>query len=329
MPVLATRLAHEWLLAEPPQVVEVRAGRRIGSELIRKVECRVEHLRRMDDFIGGGDPYQLVTRELQATVRLLSQASYSEHLGRRLLGAVGGLSHVAGWVAVDAGEEAAASRYYATGIQAAHAAGDRALAANLISLSYLYSNTTSPHHRREAVLLAHTANAGAERHVTATCQALLQERIAWAHARAGELRQTERALGEADRAFDDRRPEDDPAWVYWLDRDEVDVMAGRCYTELEQPQRAEPLLRGVLGHYDERRARETVLYGSCLAQGYIQAGELEGAARQATRALMVAAGVNSARGNGRVRFLHHQLQPHRQVPAVREFEDLYQELAGW
>jgi transcriptional regulator with XRE-family HTH domain len=318
MPVLASRLAHEWLLAEPPQVVEVRSGRRIGVDLIGKIERRVAHLRHMDDFIGGGDLYQLVERELRATVRLLSQAAYSEQLGKRLLGAV-----------ADAGHEAAAGRYYVAGIQAAHAAGDRAMAANLISLlGYLHSNAGTAHQRREAVLLAQTALAGAGRRVTATCRALLCERVAWAHARVGDLRRTERALGEADRAFERRRPADDPGWVYWLDRDEVDVMAGRCYTELEQPRRAEPLLRGALGHYDERRARETVLYRSWLAQGYVQAGELEEAARQSSRALLVAAGVNSARGNGRVRFLRQQLLPYRAVPAVREFEELFQELAG-
>ncbi len=292
-PTLAARLAHEWLIAEPPQVIEVHAGRRIGEELLGRIERRVEYLRRLDDFIGGGDSYQLVRRELDVTARLLKGAAYTETLGKRLLKAAGELSQVAGWIAVDAGQHAAAIRHYATGIHAAHAAGDPLLAANLVSLlSYLYANADNPY---EAVLLAHTA---------------------------------ERALGEADRAFDDRRPEDDPGWAYWLDRDEVDVMAGRCYTELGQPHRAEPLLRSVLGRYDERRAREVALYVSWLAQGYVQAGELEEAARQAARALLAAASMNTARGNERVRFLRHQLQPHHGVPAVRDFEALFLELVG-
>src|SRR5205807_4596621 len=32
-PALATRLAHEWLVTEPPQTVETRAGRQIGEGL--------------------------------------------------------------------------------------------------------------------------------------------------------------------------------------------------------------------------------------------------------------------------------------------------------
>jgi transcriptional regulator with XRE-family HTH domain len=41
-PALAVRLAHEWLVKEPPQTVETRAGRQIGEGLTRTVEQRVE-----------------------------------------------------------------------------------------------------------------------------------------------------------------------------------------------------------------------------------------------------------------------------------------------
>jgi hypothetical protein len=133
-PGLAVRLAHEWLVTDPPQIVEVSAGRRIGEGLIRKVERRVEQLRRLDDFIGGGDLYQLVDKELHATVGLVKEAACTEALGKRLLAAVGELCGLAGWVAADAGLHAAAQRYYAGGIRAAHAADDVPLAGNLISL---------------------------------------------------------------------------------------------------------------------------------------------------------------------------------------------------
>ncbi|TMK53781.1 MAG: helix-turn-helix transcriptional regulator [Actinobacteria bacterium] len=44
-PALAIRLAHEWLVSDPPQIVETPAGRRIGEGLARTVERRVEQLR--------------------------------------------------------------------------------------------------------------------------------------------------------------------------------------------------------------------------------------------------------------------------------------------
>jgi transcriptional regulator with XRE-family HTH domain len=185
-PAIAIRMAHEWLVHPPPQLVEVRTGRRIGERLVRKTEHRVEQLRHMDDFIGGGDLHQLVERELRAAIHVASEATYAEPLGRRLLAVVADLCQLAGWVMTDAGMTGTAARYYTDGIRAAHAADDPALAANLVSLlSYLYSNTGR---RDDAVLLAHTAWEGAKRRASATTKALLHERIAWAHARAGELR---------------------------------------------------------------------------------------------------------------------------------------------
>jgi transcriptional regulator with XRE-family HTH domain len=67
-PGAVRRLVHEWLIAAPPQVVELVAGRRIGEGLVRAVEGRVEQLRRMDDFVGGGDLHALVAHELRATL---------------------------------------------------------------------------------------------------------------------------------------------------------------------------------------------------------------------------------------------------------------------
>jgi len=323
-PALATRLAHEWLVTEPPQTVETRAGRQIGEGLTRTVERRVEQLRHMDDFIGGDDLHELVGNELRSTISILNEAGYSESIGKRFLTATGELSQLAGWTAADAGLPATAQRYYSAGIHAAHEADDAPLAANLISsLSYLYSNAGN---LGEAVLLAHTAHIGARHRASATTQALLQERIAWAHARAGELRQTQRALGEAELAYEQRNPAEDPLWAYWLDRDEIDVMAGRCYTELRRPRWAEPLLRNVLERYNEDRVREKVLYTSWLAESYVQTEDIDQAAAEATRALILSTRVNSSRSRQRVQFLRRRLAATPHARSVREFEELYREL---
>ena len=95
-PALATRLAHEWLVTEPPQTVETRAGRQIGEGLTRTVERRVEQLRHMDDFIGGDDLYELVGNEVRSTISILNEAGYSESIGKRFLTATGELCQLAG-----------------------------------------------------------------------------------------------------------------------------------------------------------------------------------------------------------------------------------------
>ncbi len=317
----AARLAHEWLIAEPPQIVAMQAGRRIGDGLLNKVEGRVAHLRRLDDFIGGKDLNSLVERELTATVDLLRTASYDERLGRRLLSAIAELCQLAGWVAMDAGLSVPASRYFTGGVKAAHAANNQPVAANLIStLSYQVANQGDP---ADAVLLSHTACQGARRTATATTLALLKERVAWAHAKVGELTNTEKALAEVDRLYEQRRPDDDPTWVYWLNEDEINIMKGRCYVELGKPDRAEPLLTDALRNYSDDHAREVALYETWLAEVHFQKGDIDQACAKATRALLLDARANSTRSSERVQTLRAKLRPYADNHAVQEFEELY------
>jgi plasmid maintenance system antidote protein VapI/tetratricopeptide (TPR) repeat protein len=317
----ALRMAHLWLVTEPPQITETAAGRRIGVGLLHRVQARVDHLRRMDDFIGGGDLHQVVTRELDATAHLVRHGSHPHDVGARLLVATGELCQLAGWVLDDAGHHERAARHYIAGMHAAQAAGDTPLAANLLStLSYQVANVGNA---KDAVILARSALRGVEACGTPLVRALFWDRVAWAHARSGDLPGTLRALGEADEAYDHGGQGEEPEWVYWLDRTELDVMAGRCFVELNQPTRAEPLLSAGLAHYDHAHAREAALYRSWLAETYVKSGEIEQASAEATQVLDLTEGMNSSRAAQRLAMLHRALRPYHAIPAVRDFEERY------
>ncbi len=190
------------------------------------------------------------------------------------------------WVAADAGLYAEATKYGEYGLLAAHAAGNAPLAGNVIStFSYQLANTGDP---RQAGTLARTPYAGARRDATATTKALLLERIAWSDAKSGDLSGCEQALGEVEEAFSRSKPEDDPDWTYWLNREEIDVMAGRCYTELKRPKRAVALLDDAISKYNHALVRENSLYLSWLAEDHIQLGEIDHAANIAREALTLA-----------------------------------------
>ncbi len=287
----AVRVAHEWLVTDPPQRTHLDAGRRVGSSLAETTEARVHELRLLDDHLAGGDTAELVSRELEHTRHLVDTASYSDSTGRRLYAVLAELGQLAGWVASDAGQHAAAQRYYLDAVRAGHAAGDDLAAANaLSSLSYQVATSARPD---EAVLLARTAVAGAPT-ATGRTRALLLERLAWAHARSGESAATERALDDVDTAHAEAS-EDEPIWVYWLDRREVDIMAGRCYVELHRPLRAVPLLSTAIAGYDRTYEREVGLYETWLAEAYQQANEHDAARAALARAAELADGVASDR----------------------------------
>jgi len=318
-------LAHEWLAADTPQLIELCAGRRIGDSLIETTEHRVIQLRRADDYMSGRTSHTLVHQELQTTTKLLDEATLTEDQTRRLLTATGELAQLAAWVTADAGLYKQAASYAEGGILAAHAADNAPLAGNIIStLSYQLANTGNP---RQAAMLARTAYAGARHSATASTKALLLERVAWADAKSGDLVSCERALGQVEENFSHAKPEDNPDWVYWLNREEIDVMAGRCFTELKQPARAEPLLRSATSDYNNALVRENSLYLSWLAEDYILLNEIDLASQVATHVLELGSRANSARTDERLRHLARLLRRCKDVQAAAGFLDQYKDLS--
>lgn len=323
----AVELAHQWLIADPPQRYELSAGRRVGIETVDRVERRVLQLRRLDDHVGGARMYAMVVAELDATAGLLREGTHSEAVGRRLLAATADLCQLAGFVAEDAGRIVDARRYYLAGMRAAHAAGDAASAANCLStLSYLEASIGD---RREAVTLARSAYTGGRPGAEATGQALLLERVAWAHARAGEASLAERALDMVEEVYATRDPSASPPWAYWLTSDEVEIMAGRVWTELRRPLRAVPILERVITGYGPEVPRESSLYLTWLAEGLLQAGEVERAADAAGRALDMARRAQSHRAARRVAEVRRLLvEAAPSSVAVREFLDSSADLSA-
>lgn len=315
----ALRMAHEWLVLEPPQVSERRSGRRISGNLLSTLEERVKELRLLDDRLAGGDTHELVGRELSATLMLLEDSSYTETVGCRLLSVAGELAQLAGWVSSDAGLYDTAARYYILGARAASSAGNRAVAANnLSSLAYQLANVSRP---RDAILLARSAVSGAQREAPLV-QALLLERVAWAHATAGESRQAEYALGQVEEALDRATVSgDNPSWLYWLDKREADVMAGRCFTELRRPLKAVPILESTTASYPAEAPRELALYLSWLAVAYADAREIEESCRTAQCVLALSQDVHSARIHERLSVMFDRLGEYSNVQVVRELRD--------
>ena len=168
-------------------------------------------------------------------------------------------------------------------------------------------------------MLARTAYAGGRRDATATTKALLLERVAWADAKSGDLASCERTLGQVDDNFGHANAEDDPDWVYWLDRTEIDVMAGRCYTELKQPEKSEPLLRNAISGYDATHIRENTLYLSWLAEDYILLNEIDTASEIADQILELKSLANSVRTDERLRHLARLLRRYRDVQSAADF----------
>jgi len=292
------------------------SGRRIGVSTIADLSARVHRLRLADDVLAGGDLLQPAFRELEEVTRLYRESTCTESTSRALLGVIGELAQITGWIASDAGRHEEAARVYRLGITAAREAGDGTLESNLLgSLAYQTTNIGDPN---EGVTLAYAAVEAAGPHAPARARALAWDRVAWAHVRAGEAEAAMRALGEAEAALGEGGDEEEPAYLYWVNAHELQIMEARAYTELRRPLRAVPLLTDVLGRYDATHARELALYLSWLAVALVDANEPGEAACAASRMFDLSKDVASDRTARRHRVVLDRLMPHRNIPQVRE-----------
>ncbi|EHR59928.1 helix-turn-helix domain-containing protein [Saccharomonospora cyanea] len=237
-------------------------------DLAALIADRTAQFRRLDDFVGGRELYPSVRRSFEAA----SEACRDDTTALPDLSELG---QIAGWVASDAGRTTDAAHLYLTAAKAGEAAGRLDLGASaLSSLAYQLANSSAVPDRAEAVLLASAVVNRAD----GVGRALLLERLAWAHARIGDVAATLRVLDEVDEVFDDAR-EPAPPWAYWLDQDEINVMRGRCMVELNRPSLVIKLLSEALSRYDPTRVRERGLYTTYLAEALVKEGDVTEALR--------------------------------------------------
>ncbi|MFY1678570.1 helix-turn-helix domain-containing protein [Streptomyces sp. WMMC905] len=303
---------------DPLGLLTVRSPRRVGVGEVTDLQKRVHGLRLADDVLAGGDLIGPALRELRSTVRLYRENTHTQAVGRALLVQIGELAQIAGWIASDAGRHEEAERIYRLGLSAVRQAEDLTLAGNLAgSLAYQMSNTGRT---EQGLTLAQAALHDLTNEAPGKARALYWDRVAWAHTQAGgteNARAAMRALGEASEALaDDTDADEPPAYLYWVDAGELQVMESRVYTELRRPLRAVSLLRDVLSGYDATHTREMALYLSWLAIALADANEPEEAAAVAERVIRIAADVASERTAERVRVVLARLQEYDDVPEV-------------
>lgn len=305
-----------------PELSRPSTGGRVGSDLPEQLRQRTARLRRLDDVLGGGDTYRTYLGEYQATRSLLRHRSYTEETGRGLLSVLAEQAQQAGWAAFDGGRYAEARGLYEASQRAAGDAGDAALAGNALAFLAYQGLRGDGQERQGAVQIAARSCATAGPGAAPGVRALLYERLAWAHAVSGHADETERALDAAHAALAEVDGTPQPDWVAWVDETELQIMSGRCWTELRRPLRAVPVLESALARYDDSHARDKALYLSWLADSYLTAGEVEQAATVTGRALNLSSGVASVRPRERLEPVLQRLGGHRALPAVADVLEL-------
>ncbi|KPI09496.1 hypothetical protein OK074_3302 [Actinobacteria bacterium OK074] len=302
-------------IAVPPASAQ---GRRLGQPDVDRFSQRLVDLRRLDDYNGSAAVFPLVAAEVHALSGLANTGTYSETTARALLSLLGELYQFSSWIAFDSGNFEKSRKLAQAAAAAANQAGNRTLASTALSeLSYITASSENP---REGVAIARASLTNAPRDVLPAVEVVLADRLAWACARVGDAQGVDHAMGISTDAHDrrDQTAVEEPDTVYWINRDESQIMAGRCWTELKVPAKAVPVLEGLTTPYDDSHAREVALYQSWLAGAYVGTGDVDRGAHLANRAMQLSRSTASPRLNAILDGMLGSFERYKEAPSVRD-----------
>ncbi|MFI1831389.1 XRE family transcriptional regulator [Streptomyces sp. NPDC020412] len=318
--VTLTALLHDWLTANPDIAhATARGGRRVSASMVDRIEARISELQRDDDAYGGGDLITEAEAHLSLAHQLLAHSSYTSAQGARLHAQAADLARMCGWMAFDAGRHATAQRYFNAALRAARTSGDVLLCANVFAFAAVqHYSVGNPH---DADTMIRTAQVAVRGQSTPVVDAMLSARQARALAKAGDARACYRALNQAVDHLAAGHRDNDPAWAYWVEKPEIDMLTGSCLLDLGRPRDAQVKFTEAHASYGDGYTRTRALYLSRMATAHYQQGDLDGACQTGMQALDLLDTLNSPRSNDHVRDLAAAMNNHGAVSVVREFRD--------
>ncbi|MEV6601975.1 XRE family transcriptional regulator [Actinoplanes sp. NPDC051346] len=302
------------------------AGRRVGLPDIEAFRATVSAFSNLDNAYGGGQARKALVQFLGAEGTALLRGAYSEPVGRQLHAAVSEATLLAAWTAYDAGVHGVAQRYFIQALRLAQGAGDALLAGSV--LDAMSHQATFLRRHREAVDLARAARTGTQGKATATLNAHFYAMEARALACGGDAKGSLSALSEASRLFEQRRPEDDPAWIGYFDVAELNAEFSHCLRDLGRHREAAMYASESLTAAGTS-TRSDFFVSMVLAAGHAGQGDPESAFRAAGEALTAGLSLKSARCLDYLRNFRSLIVPFENCTAAKEFIESFAENEMW
>ena len=285
-----------WLVDRGRQAdSEMGSGVRIGMADIARFRTTVEMFVQLDDRFGGGHGRTPLIQYLSTDAERLLHGRYTEAVGRALFSATAEATLLAAWMSYDSMPGSAlAQRYFIQALALAQAGNDRLLGASVLDAMSHQATYTGRY--REAANLARAAATGTSGRATATLTSHFHAMEARALARLGDVKGCDRALAEAVREFERRRPEDDPSWIRYFDESELSAEFGHCMRDLGRAtDAAQYASRSLLAVDQTTFLRSDFFVTIVLADAHLAAGDLEPACSVALKALTSGEQIRSAR----------------------------------
>jgi len=200
-----------WLADGADQDVASGGGRRVGQADVDVIWSMCAAFADADHQLGGGHARTTLICYGDGVVARLLAGSYSDEIGRRLFAATARLCDIAGFMCFDSGCQGLGQRYFIRALRMTKMCGNQALGAHILTDMSMQAQYLR--HAREALILADAAVSAASRSGSASTIARCHAIRARALALAGDAKESDRALNEAERALDRATPEREPFWI--------------------------------------------------------------------------------------------------------------------
>lgn len=310
---------------ENSPAVVLPAPRVVHAELLTQYEALTSTYRQIDYQAGSAAVYEQTVSQLNRLTGLADNVPSSHY--QRFALVLGDTAQLAAWLAIDHQDYGAARRYASLALSSAQEGEDTRLHAYVLGImSYIHLHAErGPDALRLLLAALHLAE-NPRFGIGQVLHSWLSEAIGEAYALAGDHRAGAVALAEAERLFDGVDRTDVPTWLgFYNGAEHIMRLKGRCLVRLRDGAAAvtalEEAVQALPVHYVRERSGTLIdLAIACLMPsrtGRTSAVEPEVAATAALEAWELAVKTGSGRNQRRVRELLPQLQPYRQLGAVR------------
>jgi hypothetical protein len=302
---------------------------RVAMGDVERFQVTVDAFRQLDDRFGGGHGRQALIQYLSGDGERLLRGRFTEAVGSALFSSVAEATLLAAWMSYDSAPRSGlAQRYFIQALALAQAGGDRLLGASI--LDAMSHQATHTGRFGEAASLARAARTGTAGIATPTLTAHFLTMEARALARLGDARGCDRALAEAIREFERRRPDDDPAWIRYFDESELAAEFGHCLRDLGRASDAAQYASRSAGTADGAGfVRSDFFATMVLADAQLAAGDLEEGCATALIALRAGELIRSARCVNYLREFRQHLARAADATVVTDFHDQARESRLW
>jgi tetratricopeptide (TPR) repeat protein len=283
-----TALANPWLLDPIDRVVDSIDGKRISHATVNDIESITAARQRMDDAVGGGPLLSAAREDLRVSVNLLTRASYSAEVGRRLFAATAEQARLVSWLCFDAGRHGLARHYTQVALRAAHASEDRRVGANV--LGFAAGQAAARNDGAVAEAFCGLALAGGRGALTPAVESSIHARLGMARARLGDLAGATAAFEAAEELLAAAETEAEPAWIYWFTMSGIHGITGQSLMWGGRPEKAVTYLHQAVDETDEEFSRDKALFLSRKAIAHVQSGEVDEGQHSAENALEILSG---------------------------------------